>query len=450
MLKTEPSMGVSPIRSEGRRRIARRRSVIHELFPPEYELLPQVNQIYELELAWAEYQALTEDELVTRGAYCRSINGRTTHHFHICMNTPEQYNVAASRRRKNFFAANLFAVGYATHGLFPYRGKFHPQMIKAIMNIIGLRPGDVVLDPMVGCGTTLIEASIIGINSIGVEISPFAALMSEAKLGGLEMDCERFPQLLERADEIFDFFSRRQGASYQLPLASLGGPLDLAGLFEEQPALYKLILLCYLDTMGYTRRQKSRTAQELFPEVLKRYFAAVRAFNESRQELGLTIGSSCVVIGDARRLGLPDASVDGIIFSPPYSFAIDYLENDRPQLEYLGVDVDAIKANLVGLRGDGRTRRERIKIRVRNYFEDMDRILAECSRVLRPERFCVIVVGSNINQTGGIALEEKIIELGEGHALPLDFRIVRQIEGIRNTMRNEHLLFFRKANSNSP
>src|SRR3989304_9889424 len=101
------------------------------------------------------------------------------------MNTPEQVNASARQDRKNFFAANVFAVGYATHGLFPYRGKFHPQMIKAIMNIIGLKPGETVLDPMAGCGTTNIEAAIMGINSVGVDPNPFACLMGRAKVAGL-------------------------------------------------------------------------------------------------------------------------------------------------------------------------------------------------------------------------------------------------------------------------
>jgi len=105
------------------------RGVVQELFPPSHVLLPQINQIYELDLAYGEYRHLSDDELIQRGAYFRSVNGISTYHFRICMNTPEQVNASARQDRKNFFAANVFAVGYATHGLFPYRGKFHPPPI---------------------------------------------------------------------------------------------------------------------------------------------------------------------------------------------------------------------------------------------------------------------------------------------------------------------------------
>jgi hypothetical protein len=57
---------------------------------------------------------------------------------------------------------------------------------------------------------------------------------------------------------------------------------------------------------------------------------------------------------------------------------------------------------------------------------------------------CVIVIGSNTNQTGGIRLEEKMIELAEHHGMPLHKVITPEIEGIRNTMREEFILIFRK------
>ena len=97
-------------------------------------------------------------------------------------------------------------MAYATHGLFPYRGKFHPQMIKAIINIIGVKPGETILDPMMGSGTTLVEASLMGIHAMGIELNPFTALMSKVKLSALQVDTEPFPILLQEADKIFRFF----------------------------------------------------------------------------------------------------------------------------------------------------------------------------------------------------------------------------------------------------
>ena len=132
------------------------------------------------------------------------------------------------------------------------------------------------------------------------------------------------------------------------------------------------------------------------------------------------------------------ASVDGVITSPPYSFAIDYAENDRPQLEYLGFDVDKLKSEMIGL--TGKTRKEKLQ----RYFDDMNRVMSEISRVLKTSKCAVIIIGSNDIQTGGIRLENKIKEFGSIHGLNLVREIRKPIKGIRNTMHEEFVLIFRK------
>lgn len=424
------------------------------LFPETHVLLPQINQIYELDLAWGEFNALGADELVRRGAYFRSVNGVETFHYRICMRTPDQVNASARRDRKNFFAANVFAVGYATHGLFPYRGKFHPQMVKAILNMMGLKPGMTVLDPMAGCGTTGIEARIMGIDSVMNELSPFASLMSRAKAAALDCTCTDFPAIrpssLALFDEIQKIFSRsdlRKNLLFEDKQEALFSKARGTKVsFPKLPdSLRELLVLCFLDSVGYSERRANKSPRDLFPDVLGRYLDAVQAFNEVRDELGLMLGNSQVIEGDARRLGLPDDSVDGILFSPPYSFAIDYLENDLPQLDLLGVDASKLRLSMVGLRGEGRNQEARIEARLREYFADMRSVLRECARVLREPGYCTVVVGSNTNQTGGVTLEDKLVEIAGDEGLKLEFQIMREIEGIRNTMREEYLLFFRKS-----
>ena len=128
----------------------------------------------------------------------------------------------------------------------------------------------------------------------------------------------------------------------------------------------------------------------------------------------------------------------GFSKTPPYSFAIDYANNDKDQLEYLGLDVEKLKEKMIGLRGKNKT--ERLK----NYFEDMKTVCVEIARVLKPNKFAVMIIGSNTNQTGGIRLEDKIINFCEGVNLKLEKSIIKPIKGLRNTMKDEYLLFFKK------
>jgi DNA modification methylase len=167
--------------------------------------------------------------------------------------------------------------------------------------------------------------------------------------------------------------------------------------------------------------------------------AAIEQFQIVRAELGLELGNVDVRVGDARKLDIPDNSIDGIVTSPPYSFAIDYAENDRPQLEFLGYDTGELKESMVGLIG-GRS----VKSRVEQYFEDMRTIFYEMARVLKPGRCCTVVIGSNEKQTGGIRHEVEFARYGKEVGFELFWNMVRPIQGIRNSMRNEYVMFFRK------
>ena len=76
------------------------------------------------------------------------------------------------------------------HRLHPYKGKFIPQLVEYFLDerVDGLkqtswfRPGDVVLDPFCGSGTTLVQAAELGIHAVGIDISEFNTLIANTKV----------------------------------------------------------------------------------------------------------------------------------------------------------------------------------------------------------------------------------------------------------------------------
>lgn len=66
-----------------------------------------------------------------------------------------------------------------------YRGNWAPQIPRALINMY-TEPGDLVLDPMVGSGTTCIEARLLGRNCIGVDINYNAVILTLHRLYWLE------------------------------------------------------------------------------------------------------------------------------------------------------------------------------------------------------------------------------------------------------------------------
>ena len=106
------------------------------------ELFDEVQFIYELVLAQLEigslgarfetldgyrrfelggFEAGAREQLFKRSAYLKSVDGEAT-----------DYSLIVSRNRTR--ARNQ----YLTHWIYPYKGKFHPQMVRALLNIIGV------------------------------------------------------------------------------------------------------------------------------------------------------------------------------------------------------------------------------------------------------------------------------------------------------------------------
>ncbi len=91
------------------------------------------------------------------------------------------------------------------HRLHPYKGKFIPQLVEYFLDShtdefkqqTYFHKGDIVLDPFCGSGTALVQANELGMHAIGVDISAFNAMISNAKL-----EKHNIPQLREAIQKI--------------------------------------------------------------------------------------------------------------------------------------------------------------------------------------------------------------------------------------------------------
>lgn len=69
-----------------------------------------------------------------------------------------------------------------SHDLHIYKAKFFPRFVRALLNIYRPVGEGVVLDPFSGSGTALLEASALGYETIGIDVDPISAMISDSKV----------------------------------------------------------------------------------------------------------------------------------------------------------------------------------------------------------------------------------------------------------------------------
>lgn len=73
-----------------------------------------------------------------------------------------------------------------THGFHLYPARMHPEIAKRLIAKYAADAKKVVFDPFMGSGGVLVEALLHGNNAIGIDVNPFAALLSKVKTTPIE------------------------------------------------------------------------------------------------------------------------------------------------------------------------------------------------------------------------------------------------------------------------
>jgi len=300
---------------------------------------------------------------------------------------PATATMKVGKRLEDYFTIREEPSLHLTHYMHPYKARFHPKMVRALLNYTHPQDKGLVMDNFAGCGTLLVEATWVGLDSVGIEINPLSTLMSNVKCHSLSLkpsDLKKaihsflgelkstFPSLMRQLEgDTLLFPTKLDIRTLEEERTQI--PKKLAQSFEEPGALekilaskkcldmmknegrldsesYEFLLLGLSGTISDLTRRKHGDLIDILQQRLNDLYLRVYIFSKLNETLKIQLGHSRTFAIDTREMAERRVGqIDAIVNSPPYSTAIDYIKNDYPQLVLLGLaDIESLEYNMIG------------------------------------------------------------------------------------------------------
>lgn len=301
------------------------------------------------------------------------------------------------------------------HRLHPYLGKFIPQLVEVFLRKY-FRPGQTVLDPFCGSGTTLVQANELEINSIGYDISAFNVLLTRAKVDRYDLTRARAEVLdaLSKLKELTQAQPKQLGlwqdraAELKVPYVAneylqrwfspkaLNELLTYRSLIQKGSYAYHDLLKIILSrsarsarltthfdldfpkhpqTESYWCYKHSRTCSptvEAF-KFIHRYsldtLKRIETFSRVRTEALTQVHHV-----DSRSATFP--ATDGVITSPPYVGLIDYHDQHAYAYHLLGLEDRRISEIGPAINGSSERAKKQYQLDIAQVFQDAARAMS--------------------------------------------------------------------------
>ena len=339
---------------------------------------------------------------------------------------------------------------YLSHGIHAYTAKLIPHIPRYYIENY-TEKNDVILDPFCGSGTSLLEARILGRNSIGLDINPLAALISEVKstqmdekdLGlailkikkGLNKNNEGTSVNFPNIDYWFSNKAQKELVSIKYNIENLNGDFSedinrfllvtFSSIIRKSSFADPRMAKTYKSKRVVEKIQKGwkPTPIQNFKEALDKNFDMMKSLSE---HLNSNNNYVKTYTGDARNTSelLKKAGIKKtkfIITSPPYINAQDYFRSYKLELWWLGLatteEVNNLKKRSIGTENTSGCDRnvkpicedkslqtilnklwKKDKFKsyiVHNYFEDMNSTLNEFYKSLDKGGHLCLITGNN-------------------------------------------------------
>jgi DNA modification methylase len=355
---------------------------------------------------------------------------------------------------------------FLTHGIHKFPAKFFPELPRYLLKRYS-KPHQIVLDPMCGSGTVILEAMLANRIGVGADIDPMARLITRVKttpIDQLTLDsaaydllslirerndsCDFTPSIPEfnYRDTWFKNFVLRELAIIHDSIRDVKISGRNVGSAQHLRDFMRVVFSSIIRDVSNADSHCTRTVirknleKKISPgDVIERFISVLSKQLHAMHELSYvskstSIGEVRLLEGSAMQTGLEDESVDLAVTSPPYINAVDYPRTHQLEMYWLGLVEDGPLSNMKRRYIGTETvyKHEYSQIRVSGYnsldpllkrifakdqrrsfivfkfFEDMKEQLKETFRVLHPGGHYCVAIGNNVIR-GNVVASHKIL-----------------------------------------
>ncbi len=326
----------------------------------------------------------------------------------------------------------------AAHSLheISYRACFKPQLPRFFIERL-TKKDDLVYDPFMGRGTTILEAALLGRRVIGNDINPLSRVLVEPRLSPPsaiqvkkridEIDLTRANELREdlmvfyHPDTLVEICALRE---YLLERANYLDDTDkwiqmvaLNRLTGHSPGFFSVYTLPPNQAVSVESQKKINETRRQTPPrrnvkeiILKKTRTLLADLDPAmRDKLGRIRASAKFTCEDSEAtLEIESSSVDLAITSPPFLDIVNYAADNWLRCWFIGINANRVNLSIIP--------------KVEDWQRKMTRVFFELHRVLKPEGFVAFEVGEVRN--GKVLLEEIVIRAARQAAFDAELILI--------------------------
>lgn len=308
-----------------------------------------------------------------------------------------------------------------------YRACFKPQLPAFFIDRL-TQEGDVVYDPFMGRGTTLLEAGLKGRIPFGCDINPlsqhlllprlFPPLQSavENRLKQLDWDIVGdipeellvfyHPETLKAICSLRDYLMRREASGEIDEIDQWIRLVAINRLTGHSPGFFSVYSMPPNQAVSVKsqkrineRRSQTPPMRDICAIILKKSRGLLKGVTESETNTLRSIFSKAkLVVGPSDQTPqIKENTVSLVVTSPPFLDVVDYATDNWLRCWFVGLDAKSIKITIAK--------------KVEAWEEVMTRVLIELYRVLKSGGHIAFEVGEV--RKGSVKLEESVLKCGE-------------------------------------